>query len=75
MTYNHLLYIVNNKDKFRYDNATSGGSDTSVDASARFINPNDFLAPTVRQAGIIRLLEIIVLILLSIFLIKKTFSK
>lgn len=71
MRYETYQFILKNKRRFAlYDNATGSGSDTTNDASASSVNPNNFLAPLV-SSKLKKVLIAVALILVIIYLFKK----
>lgn len=71
MRYETFVFIMNNRKELMYNDASATGNDTSMDATAALVNPNDFLAPLVGRGGFKSLLVIVALILVIILLIKK----
>ena len=71
MRYETFKFIIDNKEKFLFDNAVTTGSDNTTDPNAATaINPNDYLAPVVGGSKVIQVLAVIALVLGIIYLIK-----
>jgi hypothetical protein len=70
MQWETFKFIIHHKEKFLYDNATAGGTDNSVDASAATVDPNHYLAPVIGGSGLMKILSIVALTLAILYLIK-----
>lgn len=70
MRYETFKFIMSNKGKYLYNDAAGTGNDLSNDPSAKYIDPNNYLAPEVGKPGIVKILLVIALALVIIFLIK-----
>lgn len=71
MRYETFQFIMNNRRELLFNDAAGTGNDTSTDATAGLVNPNDFLSPIVGRGGFKSFLVIVVLILVIFLLIKK----
>lgn len=65
------MFILKNKDRFFFDQATGYGSDSSIDPTASSVNPNAYLASDVGFNGLRGILVIAVLVLLILYIFKK----
>lgn len=71
MKYETFKFIIDNKERFLYNDMAGTGSDNTTDANAAtLVNPNDYLAPVVGGSKVIQVLATIALVLGIIYLIK-----
>lgn len=71
MRYETFKFIIDNKEKFLFDNAGAGGSDNTVDPNAaKIVDPNDYLAPIIGGSKIMQALVTVALVLGIVYLIK-----
>lgn len=70
MHYETFKFIIANKNRLLYDNAATGGNDTTNDPGADKVNPNNYLAPVIGGANIVTLLCVVALIVGIIYMVK-----
>ena len=69
----YKLILAREKNRSLYDCATSTGTDGTTDATAKTVDPNQYLAPLIGGSPVIRALVIVSLVLLIIYLSKSIF--
>lgn len=74
MTYDTLQKVLWFEREFKYDAGDGTGNDDSVDASAKSVNVNSYLATDIGKNSIVTILAVVAL-LLGIILLYKNLKK